>query len=182
MHRALCLIADTLPQPGVAWALGGGVARWLRGFDVVPQDVDVDVPQEHERAVTRSLEGYQVSPPHHTDVPGWLSKIGHYELCGARVDICVDCEIRVGESHYVGCFSRYLDRIAFFPLGDRRLPVIPLEESLLVSLLMERWEKLQEITASPAFESSFDVACFRDRAAETNIPQRVLDRFLSLAL
>jgi hypothetical protein len=180
--EALCLLADTLPLPGVVWALGGSVAQRLRGFDVVPQDIDVDVPEEHECVVARALASYQVSLPHHTDARGWLSKMGHYEVCGARVDICVDCEIRAGDSHYVGRFSRFRDRIAFFPLGDQRLPVIPLEESLLVSVLMERWEKLREITASPAFEPNFDAAYFRHRAAETSVPQKALDRFLSLVL
>jgi hypothetical protein len=176
----LGLLADTLPLPGAVWALGGGVARWLRGFDVVPQDIDVDTGAEHEDAVVSALKRYEISPPRHTDAPGWLSRIGDYEVCGARVDICVDCEIRAGGSHYVGRFSRYRRRISFLSLGDQRLPVIPLEESLLVSILMERWEKLREITASPAFQPNFDVAYFHHRAAETSVRQRDLDRFLSL--
>ncbi len=182
IREALGLLADTLPLPGVAWALGGGAARWLRGFDLVPQDIDVDTGAEHERAVAKALKRYEISPPQLTDTPEWLSKIGHYEVCGARVDICVDCEIRAGDSHYVGRFPRYRDRISFRPLGDRRLPVIPLEESLLVSILVERWGKLEEIAASPAFEPNFDVAYFRHRAAATSVPQKALERFLSLAL
>lgn len=180
IHRALCLLADTLPLPAVAWALGGSVARWLRGFEAVPQDIDVDVPAEHEPAVARALADYEVSLPHHTDTPGWLSRIGRYQVCGARVDLCVDCEIRAGESHYVGRFSRYRDRIALFPLGDRHLPAIPLEESLLVAVLMERWERLREITASAVFAAHFDVDYFKQRAAESEIAPGSLERFLRL--
>ncbi len=180
IRQALCLLADTVPLPGVAWALGGSVARWLRGFDLVPQDLDVDVSAEHECVVTRALADYQVSPPHRTDVPGWLSRIGGYEVCGTRVDLCVDCEIRVGDSHYVGRFSRYRDRIAFFPLRECRLPVIPLEESLLVAILMGRWEKLREMTAFPTFAASFDVDYFKKRAAESKIVPESLQRFLRL--
>ncbi len=178
--QALCVLADTLPLPGVAWALGGSAARWLRGFQVVPQDVDVDVPAEHECVVARALADYEGPPPRHTGAPGWLSSMGRYQVCGARVDVCVDCEIRVGDSHYVGRFSRYRDRIVLLPLGERHLPAIPLEESLLVSILMGRWDTLREIAASPAFESNSDRAYFRHRAAQTSLPRGALDRFLSL--
>lgn len=179
--EALCTVAEKLRPFGTTWSVGGSLGRWLRGFDAIPHDIDLDTGAEYAEQITDALKEYQIEPASAPSPQAFPSLIGAYEISGVPVELYVDCEIRFNDLHYVGRFSRYWGRVQLFPFRGRRVPVLPLEESLLVNVVLGRWEKLAEITSSATFARHFDVEYFRQRATEIGLPAPLLERFVTLA-
>ena len=136
--EAVCLLADRLPAEPITWCVGGSVARWLRGFHVTPKDIDLDTGADYLDDITARLRDYELSPPAITDPERFPSKLGVYQIGGVRIDLIVDCQIRARDLHFLLQFARCRDRITLFPLRGRAIPVLPLEESLLANIVMDR--------------------------------------------
>jgi hypothetical protein len=178
--QALCCVYGRLSGLGNVWVVSGSAARWLRGFDVAPRDLDVDTGAEHIDRVLPALAEYEVGPLSTPQPDRFPSQMAVYEVGDVRVELFVDCQIRAGDVHYIGRFSRYCHRVERLLFRGRHVPVMPLEESLLANLVMGRWERLAEVASSSSFRGSFDPDYFRERAAETSLPAATVQRFSRL--
>jgi len=177
---ALATLADRLSVRPVTWSVGGSVARWLRGFEVTPEDIDLDTGSDYSYGVFHALQDYLVSPPATPDRNHFPCTIARYDISGVPVEVIVDLHIRA-RCEYRGLFSSYQGRVIGLPFRSRAIPVTPLEESILVNIVMDRWDRLAEFVASRAFRPSFDLPYFTRRAAEIALPDHLLQRFLRLA-
>jgi hypothetical protein len=178
--EALFTLADRLSVRPVTWSVGGSVARWLRGFEAVPEDIDLDTGSDYSYGVFHALQDFLVSPPATPDRDHFPCTIARYDISGVPVEVIVDLHIRA-RCEYRGIFSSYQGRVIGLPFRGRAIPVTPLEESILVNIVMDRWDRLAEFVASRAFRPSFDLDYFTRRAAEIALPDEVLQRFLKLA-
>lgn len=125
---ALKMAAAALRDAGIPFAVGGGVAAWVRGAPAVGADVDLMVrPADAERALA-ALEVCGMRTAHPPE--GWLVKAWHHEV---QVDVIfapsgfdVDDEV--------------LARCQELPVDGMPMPMLPVTE-LLVSKLCALTER-----------------------------------------
>jgi hypothetical protein len=177
-HDALVIVAEKLRD--LPWVISGSAARWLRGFAVMPKDIDIDTGAEYAEQLRAVLQEWEVSPLAVPLPEKFPSVIGKYEIAGVQVELMVDVEIYAHGLHYVGKFTQYRDRIIHIPFEGCEIPVFPLEESILANIVLDRWHKLEEIMTSPALEKNFDLPYLLRRAQELTIPKALIKKLLSL--
>ena len=55
LRHALLLVADRLDEAQLTWAVTGSAALALRGFDLAPNDLDIELPEPSVAAASASL-------------------------------------------------------------------------------------------------------------------------------
>lgn len=127
LREALKLVAVTLKEGGLHFALTGGYALWARGAPEPTHDVDFIVAEEDAAAAAEVLAGHGlqvVQPPE-----DWLFKV---YIDGAMVDVL----FRAGGDPVT---RERLDRVDHIEVESVRMPVLTTTE-----LMVDKLNALEE--------------------------------------
>lgn len=127
LAAALGEIADRLADAGVSWLLAGSAMRALRGFDVIPADLDLEVagPEAGGAAEALGLTAPQ------TDSDARVTSLRTTgRLAGADVDLSADLTCHGPGGTLTADFAAQRRRADTAPVDGRVVPLAPLEEAI----------------------------------------------------
>ncbi len=131
-HAALIAVAARLDAAGVRWVLAGSAGRALLGHRVRPRDIDVEVAVADAAAAEAAL-GVALSP---SSGGGRSSRRGGTWVAGVEVDVTAGFAAEgpawtLAADDDAQLAARHLVR-----LGDRTVPVAPVEEAVARALVL----------------------------------------------
>lgn len=124
---ALTWIDERLDAAGIAWVLTGSAMRALRGFDVLPADLDLEVAAE-DVAAAGAILGLPPVARESDDAVSSLRSRGHVR--GAEIDLSADLTVTGSGGTVAADFAGQRQSAGAVAVAGRQIPLSPLEESI----------------------------------------------------
>ncbi|MGI9538590.1 MAG: hypothetical protein ACR2N6_00400 [Miltoncostaeaceae bacterium] len=144
---ALQTLAATLDDTLAEWLLAGSTARRIAGWDVEPDDIDVEVsPHGIEAAADAcdlTLRDDDIGSGHSLRAEG--------EISGVAIDLTANLEVAGPGGHLGPDFPLQRTWSTSVEVGGRRIWLAPVEEGLARAMVTGDWAKVVALgTGAPA--------------------------------
>lgn len=150
---ALQTLAGTLDEALAEWLLAGSTARKLAGWDVEPDDIDVEVSLHSIEAAADALD--LTLRDDDTGVGHSLRAEG--EISGVVVDLTANLEVEGPGGHLGPDFPLQRTWAKSMEVGGRRLWLAPVEEGLARAMVAGSWEAVSRLAAGAPADSPIRV-------------------------
>lgn len=167
-ETVLCLIAERFQEQKIEWALGASGMLKLRGFDVVPEDVDLMISEaslERGLSLLRTLGEERVAAPK----PPYRTEHFHSFLIGdAELDLLCNFAIE----HERGITRHRFDAayLSRGHIGNTAIPLSALEEWLVFYLLMPKREAKAALIEAYLVKHGLEQPQALQRALQETLP------------
>ncbi len=135
---ALQTLAATLDDTLAEWLLAGSTARKLAGWDVEPDDLDVEVSPHGIEAAAEALG----LPLRDDDTGAGHSLRAEGEISGVAVDLTANLEVSGPGGQLGPDFPLQRTWATSMEVGGRRIWLAPVEEGLARAMVTGDWSKL----------------------------------------
>ncbi len=150
-NAALHAIVPPLFKAQQPWAVMGSTASVLQGIPrYVPPDIDIVTTMVGAYIMEGAISslGATFRPVSHSVGGPYTSYFGIFEVQGVKVELMGDLIIQCDDG-MIDCrdhWSRWSDKVRVLHFDDLHIPVVPLEWQLVANTLLDRPERVGDIS------------------------------------
>ncbi len=149
LTRVLRLVAPSLDQQRLPWALVGSSASSLQGLRCVPKDIDLAADRAGAYLMGKLLAPYVVRPVAFSETERYASHFGIFTIDGVNVEVMGDLLVK-GDGEHIDVaehYARWNRQVRHVRLEELEVPVAPLEWQLVANALLGRDDRVADIAA-----------------------------------